>query len=52
MKISLLEVEHLLPGHGRILSGRDLVKSNFSDIENYILLTSNRSAQDLAHKFT
>jgi hydroxyacylglutathione hydrolase len=31
--ISNLEVEHLLPGHGPTLSGRDLVKSNFSDIE-------------------
>lgn len=31
--ISKLEVEHLLPGHGPTLSGRDLVRSNFSDIE-------------------
>ena len=31
--ISRLEVEHLLPGHGDPISGRDLVKSNFADIE-------------------
>ena len=31
--ISSLEVEYLLPGHGPTISGRDLVKSNFSDVE-------------------
>jgi hydroxyacylglutathione hydrolase len=31
--ISRLEVEHLLPGHGPVLSGRDQVISNFVDIE-------------------
>ncbi len=31
--LSQLEVEHLLPGHGEPISGRDLVKSNFADIE-------------------
>ena len=31
--LSGLEVEHLLPGHGETVSGRDLVKKNFSDIE-------------------
>jgi len=31
--LSRLEVEHLLPGHGDPISGRDLVKSNFADIE-------------------
>jgi glyoxylase-like metal-dependent hydrolase (beta-lactamase superfamily II) len=32
-KISDLDVEHLLPGHGQILSGRELVKNNFREIE-------------------
>ena len=32
-KISRLEVDHLLPGHGDVISGRDLVKANFSEIE-------------------
>ena len=32
-KISHFEVEYLLPGHGDIVSGTDLVKSNFADIE-------------------
>lgn len=32
-KISLLEVEDLLPGHGEIVSGRELVKNNFQEIE-------------------
>jgi hydroxyacylglutathione hydrolase len=31
--ISNLDVEHLLPGHGPILSGKNPVKSNFSEIE-------------------
>ena len=31
--ISLLEVDYLLPGHGPIVSGSDLVRSNFSDVE-------------------
>ncbi len=32
-KLSKLEVDHLLPGHGDVISGRDLVKANFSEIE-------------------
>jgi hydroxyacylglutathione hydrolase len=32
-KIADLDVEHLLTGHGDILSGRDLVRANFDDIE-------------------
>lgn len=32
-RLSGLEVEHLLPGHGETVSGRALVKKNFSDIE-------------------
>lgn len=32
-KISLLDVEYLLSGHGDILSGREKVKANFGDIE-------------------
>ncbi|MDP6179539.1 MAG: MBL fold metallo-hydrolase [Desulfatiglandales bacterium] len=32
-KLSLLEVEDLLPGHGEIVSGRELVKTNFQEIE-------------------
>jgi glyoxylase-like metal-dependent hydrolase (beta-lactamase superfamily II) len=32
-KLSKLEVEHLLPGHGDVISGRDLVRANFSEIE-------------------
>jgi glyoxylase-like metal-dependent hydrolase (beta-lactamase superfamily II) len=32
-KISRLEVNHLLPGHGDVISGRDLVKANFAEIE-------------------
>lgn len=31
--LSRLDVEHLLPGHGETVSGRDLVKENFSEIE-------------------
>jgi glyoxylase-like metal-dependent hydrolase (beta-lactamase superfamily II) len=31
--LSHLDVEHLLPGHGEPISGRDRVRSNFSDIE-------------------
>jgi hydroxyacylglutathione hydrolase len=31
--LSGLEVEHLLPGHGEPVSGRALVKENFSEIE-------------------
>ena len=30
-RISRLEVDHLLPGHGDVISGRDLVKANFSE---------------------
>lgn len=32
-KISQLEVDHLLPGHGGVISGADLVKANFAEIE-------------------
>ena len=31
--ISQFDVEYLLPGHGEPISGRDLVRSNFADIE-------------------
>jgi hydroxyacylglutathione hydrolase len=31
--LSRLEVEHLLPGHGETVSGKELVKRNFSEIE-------------------
>ena len=32
-KLSELQVDHLLSGHGDVISGRDLVKANFSEIE-------------------
>jgi glyoxylase-like metal-dependent hydrolase (beta-lactamase superfamily II) len=32
-RLSELEVEHLLPGHGEVVSGRELVKRNFSEVE-------------------
>jgi hydroxyacylglutathione hydrolase len=32
-RLSILEVEHLLPGHGEVVSGRELVKRNFSEVE-------------------
>ena len=32
-RLSRLDVEHLLPGHGEIVSGRDAVKANFENIE-------------------
>ncbi len=32
-RLSRLEVEHLLPGHGEAVSGRELVKKNFSEVE-------------------
>ena len=32
-RLSGLEVEHLLPGHGEVVSGRELVKRNFSEVE-------------------
>jgi hydroxyacylglutathione hydrolase len=32
-KLSQLQVDHLLPGHGNVISGQDLVKANFSEIE-------------------
>jgi hydroxyacylglutathione hydrolase len=32
-KISMLEVDYLLPGHGEILSGQDLISENFRAIE-------------------
>ena len=34
-KISRLEVEHLLTGHGEIVSGRELVERNFKRIEDF-----------------
>ena len=34
-RISRLQAEYLLPGHGEIVSGREEVKSNFIDIERY-----------------
>jgi hydroxyacylglutathione hydrolase len=32
-RVSLLDVDYLLPGHGEILSGADLVRTNFEDVE-------------------
>jgi len=32
-RLARLDVEHLLPGHGGTLSGADLIKTNFSEIE-------------------
>ncbi len=32
-RLSELDVEHLLPGHGNILSGREVVRKNFNDVE-------------------
>jgi hydroxyacylglutathione hydrolase len=32
-RLSSLEVEHLLPGHGEVVSGRELVKRNFSEVK-------------------
>lgn len=32
-RISLLDVDYLLPGHGDVVSGREAVKANFADIE-------------------
>jgi len=32
-RLSRLEVDHLLPGHGEAVSGRELVKKNFSEVE-------------------
>ena len=34
-KISRLDIDYLLTGHGEIVSGHDQVKNNFRDIENY-----------------
>ncbi len=34
-KISRLDVQYLLPGHGEIVSGREAVNTNFKDIERY-----------------
>ncbi len=34
-KISQLDVEYLLPGHGEIVAGQEEVKSNFKDIESF-----------------
>jgi hydroxyacylglutathione hydrolase len=33
-RLSTLEVEHLLPGHGEVVSGAPLVKRNFSEVEH------------------
>jgi glyoxylase-like metal-dependent hydrolase (beta-lactamase superfamily II) len=35
VKISRLQVDYLLPGHGDILSGRESVEANFRDVEQY-----------------
>lgn len=35
LRISRLDVEYLLPGHGDLISGRDAVKKNFEVIEKY-----------------
>jgi hydroxyacylglutathione hydrolase len=32
-KLSQFQVDHLLPGHGNVISGRNLVRANFSEIE-------------------
>jgi len=32
-RLSQFEVDHILPGHGDVISGRDLVRANFSEIE-------------------
>jgi len=32
-RLSKLDVEHLLPGHGQVVSGRELVERNFSEVE-------------------
>ncbi len=32
-RLSQLQVDHLLPGHGDVISGQDLVKANFSEIK-------------------
>lgn len=34
-RISQLDVEYLLPGHGNVISGRDAVQANFRGIESY-----------------
>jgi glyoxylase-like metal-dependent hydrolase (beta-lactamase superfamily II) len=34
-RLAALDVEYLLPGHGELLSGRDVVKANFKMIEDY-----------------
>jgi hydroxyacylglutathione hydrolase len=33
-QLAQLEVEHLLPGHGEVVSGRERVKANFDSIRN------------------
>ncbi|OPY86187.1 MAG: hypothetical protein A4E72_01730 [Syntrophus sp. PtaU1.Bin208] len=34
-KISLLDVECLLPGHGNVIVGREAVRTNFERIESH-----------------
>jgi hydroxyacylglutathione hydrolase len=34
-RLSDLEVEWLLPGHGEIISGAEKVRKNFTDIEQF-----------------
>jgi len=34
-KISQLDVEYLLPGHGNVIAGREAVQANFRSIESY-----------------
>ncbi len=35
LRLSRLDVEYLLPGHGDIVQGRDAVRRNFEEIERY-----------------
>jgi len=34
-RVSLLDIEHLLPGHMNLISGKELVQKNFSIVESY-----------------
>jgi hydroxyacylglutathione hydrolase len=36
LRLSQLDVEYLLPGHGKIIEGRDAVKKNFREIQDKI----------------
>lgn len=37
LRLSMLDVDYLLPGHGEIVKGRDAVRRNFEEIEKYWL---------------